>query len=111
MPHGSAATASGKAPRSEENLRVAVFSGLGGSSGKTQQPRQERAEASQAQGPRPPSPREEEMEEGATPQPRRVWTTPLALTPFLRKSRWDGRLLCSGDIWAGQAREVAEARR
>lgn len=57
MPHGSAATASGKAPRSEENLRVAVFSGLGGSSGKTQQPRQERAEASQAQGPHPPSPR------------------------------------------------------
>lgn len=110
MPHGSAATASGKAPRSEENLRVAVFSGLGGSSGKTQQPRQERAEASQAQGPHPPSPREEEMEEGATPQPRRAWM-PLALTPFLRKSRWDGRLLCSGDIWAGQAREAAEARR
>lgn len=53
---------------------------------------------------------EEEMEEGATPQPRRAWT-PLALTPFLRKSRWDGRLLCSGDIWAGQAREAAEARR
>lgn len=110
MPHGSAATASGKVPRSEENLRVAVFSGLGGSSGKTQQQRQERAEASQAQGPRPPSPREEEMEEGATPQPRRAWT-PLALTLFLRKSRWDGRLLCSGDIWAGQAREAAEARR